>query len=245
MKMFKKIPFIIKTYIFILLSLVALGVVVSVGIQNHEAKVRNTEIRNKLEKEKKQHEEKKALEEKKRAQEAEKKNQEKLKEIEDKYQKGYEAFMNKDYSGAISIENEVIASDNMNYKAYNVKGIAICYSNGNNFDEGMALIDKALELKPDYDYARFNKALANELFGHYEEALKCYDKALEVKSSLWTVWNYYGKASIYGRVGDVKQTVENLKIAIGMDAGVKDFAAKEVDFEKVKGSKEFQDLIKK
>jgi len=133
----------------------------------------------------------------------------------------------------------------MNYKAYNLKGIAICYSNSNKFDEGMSFIDKALGLKPDYDYALFNKALANELFGHYELALKLYDKALESKDSVWTVWSYYGKASIYGRYGDVKPSVENLKLAIGIDPAVKDFAAKEVDFVKVRDSKEFQELLKK
>jgi tetratricopeptide (TPR) repeat protein len=245
MKMLKKIPLKIKAYIFIALSIVGIAIVVSAGIKNHEIKVRNTEARNKLEKEKKQQEEQKALEEKKRAAEEEKKNQEKIKQIEDKYQKGYVAFMNGQYSTAISIEDEVLAEDNMNYKAYNLKGIAVCYSKGNRFDEGMSFIDKALELKPDYDYARFNKALANELFGHYEEALKLYDKALELKDSTWNVWSYYGKASIYGRDGDVKNTIENLKIAIGMDPSIKDLAAEEADFAKVKDAKEFQDLLKK
>lgn len=243
--MLKKIPLKIKVYIFGLLSFVAIGIVVSVGIQNHKIKVRNTEAVLKLEKENKQQEEKNALEVKKKAEEEEKKNQEKLKQIEDKYQKGYKAFMDGQYSTAISIENEVIAEDNLSYKAYNLKGIATCYSNGNKFDEGMSYIDKALELKPDYGYARFNKALANELFGHYEVALQLYDKALELKDPVWDVWSYYGKASIYGRYGDVKKVVENLKIAIDMDPAVKDIAAKEVDFVKVSNKKEFQDLIKK
>ena len=239
----KKVPLKIKAYIFFLLSLVAIGIVVSVGIQNQKIKVRNTEAVLKLEKESKQEDEKRVLEVKKKEEEEEKKSQEKLKQIEDEYQKGYKAFISGQYSTAINIENEVIAKDNISYKAYNVKGIATCYSNGNKFDEGMSYIDKALELKPDYAYARFNKALANELFGHYEVALQLYDKALEVKDPVWDVWSYYGKASIYGRYGDVVKAVENLKIAIDMDIAVKDIAAKEADFAKVRSSKEFQNLI--
>ena len=240
--MLSKIPLKIKAYIFIALSVIAIGLVVSAGIQNYEREVRKTEVRktearNKLEKEMKEQEKQRVLEEKK--------NQEILKEVEDKYQKGYEAFMKKQYKTAISIADEVIAKDNMNYKAYNLKGIAICYSIGSRFDEGMSFIDKALELKPDYDYARFNKALANELFGHYEVALLWYDKALEVKDSVWTIWSYYGKATIYGRYGDVKQAVENLNVAIKMDPAIKDFAAEEVDFAKIRDSKEFKDSIKK
>jgi tetratricopeptide (TPR) repeat protein len=240
-----KIPLKTKAYIFILLSVISIGIVISVGIKIHEIKVRNTEARLKVEKEKKRQEDIAALEEKKKVQEEEKKKQEKLKLIEDTYQKGYEAFMNKKYSTAISLEDEVIAMDNMNYKALNLKGIAICYSNGNNFDEGMSYIDKALELKSDYGYARFNKALANELFGHYAESLLLYDKALERKDPIWTIWCYYGKASIYGRKGDVKNTVDNLKTAIGMDPSIKDLAAEEVDFTSVRNSNEFKDLIKK
>ena len=69
-------------------------------------------------------------------------------------------------------------------------------------------------------------------------------KALQIKSPVWTIWSYYGKASIYGRYGDVKHAVENLKIAISMDPSIKGIAAKEVDFTNVRGSKEFQDLLK-
>lgn len=242
--MYRNTPLKTKTYIFIVLSVVVIGIVAFVGIQNYKLKARNTEAGTKLENEKKQKDEQTIFDEKKSIQEEDKKNLEKLKQTETEYQKGYEAFMNKQYSMAISIENDVIAKDSTNYKAYNVKGIAICFSNHNSFNEGMSFIDKALELSPDYDYARFNKALANELCGHYQVALQLYDKALQIKSPVWTVWSYYGKASIYGRYGDVKHSVENLKIAIGMESAIKGFAAKEVDFTNVKGSKEFQDLLK-
>mgnify|MGYP000025621333 FL=1 len=101
-------------------------------------------------------------------------------------------------------------------------------------------IDKALDLNSEFGYARFNKALNYELYGEYDNALTWYDKALEVEDY---VWSYYGKASIYGRRGDVENTIKYLKIAISMDSSVKDEAKTESDFDNVRNSKEFQDLI--
>ncbi|WP_415875492.1 tetratricopeptide repeat protein [Clostridium sp.] len=105
----------------------------------------------------------------------------------------------------------------------------------------MKNIDKALNINPNYGYGRFNKALAYELYGHYDEALSWYDKALEVEKY---VWSYYGKASIYGRRGDVANTVKYLKIAIDMQESVKEEAKKEKDFDNVRNSKEFMELVK-
>lgn len=158
--------------------------------------------------------------------------------LEEKYKKGYDAFHSRKYENAIKIENEVIAEDKNFYKAYSIKGIALCF-NGN-YEEGMKDIDKALEINPDYGYGRFNKALAYELYRHYDEALMWYDKALAVESY---IWSYYGKASIYGRRGDIENTVKYLKIAIDMDASVKKLAKEERDFNNVRESKEFKEIV--
>ncbi|MEA4827938.1 MAG: tetratricopeptide repeat protein, partial [Clostridium sp.] len=146
--------------------------------------------------------------------------------LETKYSDAHAAFFNHKYEEAIKISNEIIMQDNSFYKAYNVKGITLCFSN--KFQEGMENIDKALNINPNFGYARFNKALAYELYGNYDEALKWYDKALEVENY---IWSYYGKASIYGRLGDVENTTKYLKIAIDMDANVKNEAKKEKDFD--------------
>lgn len=158
---------------------------------------------------------------------------------EEKYNKSYEAFGEKKYDDTIKLADEIIKEDVNFYKAYNIKGIALCYKG--DFDEGIKNIDKALQLKPDFGYARFNKALAYELHGDYDEALNLYDKDLEIENY---IWSYYGKASIYGRRGDVDNTVKYLKIAINMSSDIKNIAAKEEDFNPVKDSKEFQDLLK-
>ncbi|AKA71461.1 tetratricopeptide repeat protein [Clostridium scatologenes] len=158
---------------------------------------------------------------------------------EQKYNESYKAFGQKNYDNAIALADEIINADPNFYKAYNIKGIALCYKG--NFDEGMKNIDKALQLKSDFGYARFNKALGYELHGDYDEALTWYDKDLEVENY---IWSYYGKASIYGRRGDVENTVKYLKTAVNMSPDIKGIAAKEEDFDPVKDSQEFQNVIK-
>ncbi|KOA18289.1 tetratricopeptide repeat protein [Clostridium homopropionicum DSM 5847] len=158
--------------------------------------------------------------------------------IEADYNKALGMFFNGDYQNAIEIADEIIKKDVTFYKAYNIKGIALCFSH--NFDEGMKNIDKCLSINPSFGYGRFNKALAYELYGHYEESLEWYDKALEVENY---VWSYYGKASIYGRRGDVENTVKYLKIAVEMDSNVKNEARNEKDFDKVRNSNEFKKLV--
>jgi tetratricopeptide (TPR) repeat protein len=174
--------------------------------------------------------------------EDEKQQQIKMKqeELEKKWKLGYDEFFEKKYEKAIETQRQVIKEDPNFYKAYAVEGIALAY-NGD-FEKGMQQIDKALELKPDYGYARFNKALANELYNNYDEAIKWYEKALEVEKF---EWSYYGIASVYGRKGDVNNTVKYLKLAIDINQSIKDEAKGEKDFDKVKNSAEFKQLIEK
>ncbi len=236
-----------KIIIFSIAALVGIGIVVSTGIENRRAakkleNMKNEEILNAQKADTNRDEEealKKKQEEEQKKKDEEVNQQEHQKVLEEKYQKSYNAFFSKKYSESIKLADEVIKEDDKFYKAYNIKGIAQCYSG--KYLDGMKNIDKALELKPDYGYARFNKALALELYEKLDEALVWYDKALEVENY---VWSHYGKASIYGRKGDVANTVKNLKTAIEMEPGVKEEAKKEKDFDKVRNSKEFQELVK-
>jgi len=159
--------------------------------------------------------------------------------LEKKWKIGYDEFFAKKYKQAIETERLVLKEDPNFYKAYAVEGIALAYSG--NFKNGMKQIDQALKLKPDYGYARFNKALANELYGNYDEAIKWYKKDLEVEEF---EWSYYGIASIYGRKGDIKNTIKYLKLAIAINPNVKNAAKNEEDFDNVQDSIEFKELIK-
>jgi tetratricopeptide (TPR) repeat protein len=165
------------------------------------------------------------------------------------YLQGYQYYNEELYQKAINLEDQVIQEDPASFAAYTVKGIALVYygyfDGGNmktrDFDEGMQNIDRALALKPDYTAALFNKALAYELYANYDTALYWYDRAIAIDPK--SVWSYYGKAAIYGRRGDVPDTVEYLKQAIDLNPEVKKFARQEEDFNNVKNSLEFQNLV--
>jgi tetratricopeptide (TPR) repeat protein len=156
----------------------------------------------------------------------------------DIYNEAYKLFFSHDYVKAISKADSLISEFPNNAMGYNIRGIAKAY-NGD-YDGGMSDIDKALGIDNDYGYARFNKALTYELYGKMDKALEWYNKNLEVENY---VWSYYGIASIYGRRGDVKNTMDYLNKAIQIDEGVKDVAKTEHDFDPVKNSEEFQKAV--
>lgn len=154
------------------------------------------------------------------------------------YNKAYSLFFAHDYKGAIITANELVNQFENNPMGYNIRGIAKAYNS--DYNGGMADIDKALQLDDKYGYARFNKALTYELYGNMEDALKWYNKSLEIEDYVWT---YYGMASIYGRRGDVDNTMKYLNKAIQMDSEVKETAKEEQDFDPVKNSEAFKKAI--
>jgi tetratricopeptide (TPR) repeat protein len=237
----------LKLIIFAILSVIVTGIIITNIIRNSKDIVigdKAKETDNKNEIIKKQElvgvETSKQQEAKKNEDEKQQQIKKKQEELEKKWKIGYDEFFEKKYEQAIETQRQVIKEDPSFYKAYAVEGIALAY-NGD-FEKGMQQIDKALELKPDYGYARFNKALANELYNHYDEAIKWYEKALEVEKF---EWSYYGIASVYGRKGDVLNTVKYLKLAIDINQSIKEVAKDEEDFAKVRNSVEFKQLIEK
>lgn len=156
------------------------------------------------------------------------------------YNEAYKLFFSNDYTNAINKADELINEFPNSAIGYNIRGIAKAY-NGD-YTGGMKDIDKSLSIDSDYGYARFNKALTYELYEKMDNALKWYNKALEVEDY---AWSYYGIASIYGRKGDVSNTMMYLNKAIQIDPGVKEVAKTEHDFDPVKNSEEFQKAVYK
>lgn len=154
------------------------------------------------------------------------------------YNEAYEMFFSHQYTNAINKADELINKFPNNPMGYNIRGISKAY-NGN-YENGMQDIDKSLSINSNYGYARFNKALAYELYGKMNEALEWYNKDLEIEEY---VWSYYGIASIYGRRGDIKNTMVYLNKAIQIDSGVKEVAKNEHDFDPVKDSEEFHKAV--
>lgn len=232
----------VKKVILAILVIISIGVIVKSAIDNKQYE----DNKNKLLQEKEDEDRRLAKE----IQEIEETNKEveKTKGETEKetqlYDDAFNTFHSGEYGKTIGQADLIIKEFPNSFKAYNIRGIAKAF-NGS-FQEGMKDIDKSLELKSDYGYARFNKALNYELNKDYNNALVWYDKALEVEQYLWS---YYGKASIYGRLGDVKNTSFNLEKALeiakkeNVEEQVKEEAKKESDFNIVRESEEFQKLV--
>jgi len=211
------------------LSAIGIGIVVNASIKNYNIKISDVIVTNN---------ENKINSDKNKKIKKKQQITQKQEALEKMWKIGYDQFFKQQYKQAIATERQVIKEDPNFYKAYSVEGIALAYSG--NFDKGMEQINHALKLKPNYGYGRFNKALANELFNHYDEAIKWYIKDLEVEKF---EWSYYGIASIYGRRGDIKNTIKYLKLAININPNVKNTAKTEKDFDNVRQSIEFNKLI--
>lgn len=211
--------------------------------KSSEAEIRNQKIQAETVKKKAKAEEEKKIAEQKKKEEAQ--AEEKKKQMDSRYEEGKKLFLDEKYLDAVSAADELIKEDPEYYQAYNLKGIALCYYGtsfgGENFTEGMKNIDKSLKLKPDYAYGMFNKALAYELYAKYDDAIDWYNKSLAVEKY---EWSYYGIASIYGRKGDVENSVKYLNLAIAMNSSIKDYAKTEPDFNNVRNSEAFQNAIK-
>lgn len=168
-----------------------------------------------------------------------------ISEEDNLYSDAYNTFFTGDYSGTIAKADAIIAKYPESFKGYNIRGIAKAFAGS--FENGMKDIDKSLEINPNFGYARYNKALNYELYGYYDESLKWYDKALEIEDYMWS---YYGIASIYGRRGDVANTVKYLKKAVEAEkaegkSAIIEEAKTERDFDPVRNSQEFNNFINK
>jgi tetratricopeptide (TPR) repeat protein len=162
--------------------------------------------------------------------------------VKELYQKGYTAFSQRHYEKAVQLEDAALKHNPSFEPAYNVKGIALMFAG--KYDEGMKCLEHALKLNPNDGYALFNKALGLELYAHYNQAVQTYCQALRIKTKAWwQAWCYYGIASIYGRRGDVTNTVLNLKVAIRLNPATKVAARTEPDFNNVRNSSAFRKLV--
>lgn len=219
-----------KKVILVVLVILVIGILIKNGVDNN--KIKEKEVDNKSNEEIIYNNAEEIKEEKVITKE------------EELYQEVFGIFHSGEYELAITKANQIIEEFPESYKGYNIRGIAKAF-NGD-FYEGMSDIDKALEISPEYGYARFNKALNYELYSYYEEALNWYDKALELEEYLWS---YYGKASIYGRYGDIDNTVIYLEKALkvaekeGNKESVIEEARNEADFNPVKDSEKFKSLL--
>lgn len=155
------------------------------------------------------------------------------------YEQGLKLYYQRQFPEALIFFNQALQIDPLCYEALNAKGAALAFQG--NYDQGLALIKQALDLNPSFVYANFNQGLAYELAGRWDEAIASYQKTLQLDDR--DTWSYYGIASIYGRQGNVDKVLEYLKLAISLDADVKEVARNEHDFLPVRNDPRFQSLV--
>lgn len=160
---------------------------------------------------------------------------------------GLQAYQHFDYDKAISLYDKAIDADSNNYKAYSGKGIAMAMrgnATGNKSDvsSGIAYIQKALSLYPEYVPTFYDLALACKINGQYEIAIQYFKKVIAAEPD--NTWSYYGIATIYGDKGQAPEAISYLKKAIALDPqAVKEAARTQSHFDKIRSNADFQALL--
>lgn len=160
---------------------------------------------------------------------------------------GLKAYQQFEYDKAIALYDKAIDADHNNYKAYSGKGIAMAMrgnATGNKADvsSGIAYIQKALSLYPDYVPTFYDLALACKINGQYNIAIQYFQKVIDAEPD--NTWSYYGIATIYGDQGQAKEAISYLKKAIALDPQpVKEAARTQSHFDKIRNNADFQALV--
>jgi peptidoglycan/xylan/chitin deacetylase (PgdA/CDA1 family) len=155
------------------------------------------------------------------------------------YDQGLALYYQRDFAAALTLFNKALALDPNCYQALNGKGATYAFQGRHS--EGIALINQAISLNPNFEYSYFNLGLANELAQNWSAAIAAYQAAIKLDAR--DAWAYYGIASIYGRQGNVAQTVAYLEQAIAIEPDAKATAKTEHDFDPVRNNSEFQTLL--
>ena len=119
---------------------------------------------------------------------------------------------------------------------------ALLYSSADQYAKAIASYDKALEIKPDYHEAWYNRGIALGNLGRLEEAIASYDKALEFKPDKHEA--FYNKACCYALHSQIDQAIHNLEKAINLNPDkYREMAKTDSDFDSMRSDTRFQALI--
>lgn len=162
-------------------------------------------------------------------------------------QEGLAAYSRFEYDAAIAAYNKALRADSHNYQALSGKGVALAMrgnASGNTDDvaAGIASIQQALAIWPNYVQAFYDLALAYKINGQYDESLIYFQKVLNADPK--NTWSYYGIATIYGDKGDAANAVAYLKKAAALDKEhVLEAARTQSHFDSIRQDPAFQALV--
>ena len=100
----------------------------------------------------------------------------------------------------------------------------------------------AIEFKPDYHGAWYNRGISLSALGRKEEAIASYDKAIEFKPDNGPA--YYNRACFYSLQGDFDRAISDLAEAIRLEPEeYRKLAATDSDFEPLREDPRFLRML--
>ena len=149
------------------------------------------------------------------------------------------SFGTRNYIKSLNYSEKIIRFDQRYAPAWNIKGAAL--SKLEKYEDAMKCYDKALEIDGRNTLAWYNKGTALSKLGKYEDAIECYDKALEIDMNYASAW--YNKASLESLRNNKQESIKYLKKAIELDEMYIEESKLEPDFDNIRDSDEFKELI--
>lgn len=157
------------------------------------------------------------------------------------YHQAAQAYGKDNQAEALQLANQALEADRNNYKAYSLQGIILAFSGSP--EEGIAAVQKSLEIAPAYTQAFFDMAMAQKLGKHYDESIFYFQKVLAVDAK--NTWSYYGIATNYADKRDKAHALEYLQKAMALDPDhVRPEAVSQDHFTWLREDPEFQRITK-
>ncbi len=110
------------------------------------------------------------------------------------------------------------------------------------YEDAAQMYEKATELNPDCYEAFLGQGVAFTRLQRYDDAISAYNKAIRSSSDKVDAW--YGKARCYALKSDTDMAVDNLRQAIALNPDIINMAQQESDFNSVRETESFDELMR-
>jgi tetratricopeptide (TPR) repeat protein len=125
-------------------------------------------------------------------------------------------FQQKDYSGAITKADEILALDPNNKNALYMKGMALRLIGDT--EESLEIMDRVLQIDPRYVGAWSQKGWAFQDLGRYQEEVDSFDKAIQFETNVTNTKNsWYGKGQALRNLGRYDEAISAFNRALELD----------------------------
>ena len=140
--------------------------------------------------------------------------------------RGWELNNKQQYTEAVTFFDRILELYPDSVRAINGKATAL--NALNRCQESLEILEKVNQMKPDYYPAWSTKGRALEIgFERYEEALKCYEKVIELnpKKQSHVAWAWYEKCGSLYELSRYKESIEAANKALELDLNSSTFVS--------------------